>query len=73
MDELEADLSDHIRFLWLDVEDPATLPLREQYNVVRRTRYSFVDADGNILRSWIGYLDEVELSQYLREWAAAQS
>ena len=70
MDGLKEQFGADIDFLVLDIDDPATLPLREQYNMVQRTNYVLVNERGEVVQRWYGPLNEREmsaaLSSYLR-------
>jgi hypothetical protein len=47
------------------IDDPNTLPLREQFGIVQRSRYVLVNANGEQEQVWIGLLDEVAVEQAL--------
>ncbi|MEM6284306.1 MAG: hypothetical protein AAF787_19090 [Chloroflexota bacterium] len=72
MDRLEAAYGDEIQFILLNVDDPATLPLREQFNIVPRTRYVLVDPDGETVQFWIGPLSITTIDDDIGAWLAAQ-
>jgi hypothetical protein len=68
----EQQFGDTIQFIWLDVDDPTTLPLREHFDIVRRTRYVLVNGEGEVVQRWIGYLNEPEVEEALEAFIAQQ-
>jgi hypothetical protein len=62
---LEEQFGTEIQFVWLNIDDPNTLPLREQFGIVQRTRYVLVNAAGEQEQVWIGLLDEVAITEEL--------
>ncbi|MEL6151629.1 MAG: hypothetical protein AAFV33_24620 [Chloroflexota bacterium] len=72
MDRLEAAYGDDIQFILLDIDDPNSLPLREQYNIVQRTRYVLVDASGETVQFWIGPLNLTTIDADIEAWLATQ-
>ena len=67
MNGLEAKYGDQIEFIYLNVDDPGTLPMRQQYDVVARSQYVLVDANGEIVQKWFGYINEETISQVIDE------
>ena len=67
---LEDKYSDQIEFVWLNIDDASTLPMRQQYDIVRRSQYALVAPDGQPVRKWFGYLSEDEVAQALDEYLA---
>lgn len=71
MHGLQNQFGDHIDFIYLNIDLPATLPLRERFNIVQRTSYVLIDSAGNILQRWYGPLDETVMAEYLTSFVAA--
>lgn len=71
MDGLREQFGTQIEFIVLDVDDPASLPLRQQYDMVQRSRYALVAADGTVIQRWFGFLNEAELESYLSQYVAS--
>lgn len=65
MHRLEAKYGDQIEFVWLNIDDGSTLAMRQQYDIVSRSQYVLVSADGQAVRKWFGYLSEAEVAQAL--------
>lgn len=72
MNGLESEFSAEIEFVWLDVDDSESLPLREAYGIVGRTHYVLVDTGGNAVQRWYGHLNEPEIEAFLEEFIAEQ-
>lgn len=70
MNGLQAQFGEQIEFIVLNIDDPATLPLRQQYNMVQRTNYVLVNARGEVVQRWFGALNEDEVARALREFLA---
>ncbi len=65
MDRLRASYGDRIEFIKLDVDDSASLPLRQQYDIIARSNYVLTDAQGAVLRKWFGYISENDVAGVL--------
>jgi hypothetical protein len=59
---LKQQFSDQVDFFDLDVDKPETLEVRQKYGLVRRSQYALIDAEGNILQSWAGPLNQDRIS-----------
>ncbi|NWG17172.1 MAG: hypothetical protein HXY41_11090 [Chloroflexi bacterium] len=59
-------------FIKLDIDKAETLPARQQFNLVQRSQYALVDAEGNVIQRWFGFLDEAEVTRFLNEYLAAE-
>ena len=65
MDRLKARFGEQIEFVSLNVDDSASLPLRQQYDIVARSQYILADATGATQFRWFGYLDENAVAEQL--------
>lgn len=70
MDGLAQQFGTQIDFIKLDIDKTETLPLRQQFNLVQRSQYALVDAQGNVIQRWFGFLDEAVVQQYLGDYLA---
>ncbi len=57
MNRLHEQFGDQIDFSHLDIDRLETGPVREQFNILRRTQYVLTDPQGDVLLSWFGPLD----------------
>ena len=71
MNGLEEQFGAEIQFVWLNIDEPNTLPLREQFGIVERSRYVLVNAVGEQEQIWIGLLDEVAVEEALTAFLEA--
>jgi thiol-disulfide isomerase/thioredoxin len=62
---LEGMYADQIQFVYLDREDPATLPYQEQLGYIYQPHFFLLDPGGGVLAQWRGYVDGVELQRAL--------
>lgn len=65
MYRLKQQYGDQIEFIVLNVDNDDTLPLRQKYDMVARAQYALVDANGELVQKWFGYLDEAEVAEAL--------
>ncbi len=70
MDGLARTFGTQMDFIKLDIDKTETLNIRQQFNLVQRSQYALVDAQGNVLQRWFGFLDEAAVRQYLSDYLA---
>lgn len=58
MNGFEETYGTEIDFVWLNVDDRSTLPMRQRYGMVRRSTYMLVNGNDEIIETWIGFLNE---------------
>ncbi len=58
---------DQVKFVYLDRDDPATDALRGQLGYIYQPHFFLLDADGNLLGEWRGYVDVEVLQQAIVE------
>lgn len=70
MNGLQAEFSDRIDFVHLNIDYPQTLPYRELYDMVRRSQYALVDAQGTVVQRWFGPLEDqqADVRAYLTQF-----
>ncbi len=57
---LEAKYAGRVNFFYLDADDPATGDFQREYGFQYQPYFVLLDADGNIVRRWNGYVSEQE-------------
>jgi hypothetical protein len=62
---LEARYRDRIGFVYLDIDDPNTAPFKRQLGYRVQPHFFLLDANGEIVKSWLGRVSEAELEQAL--------
>lgn len=70
MHRLEEQFSDRVDFVWLNIDDSTTLPMRQQYDIVARSQYVLVAPDGSPVKRWFGYLDEASVAAEIEAYLA---
>lgn len=66
---LEARFGEKIAFVTLDVDNPATRPIRDKFGLVDRSMYALIAPDGEtVLARWFGVLNEQEVTTRLTEF-----
>lgn len=63
---LEDRYGDQVDFIYLNIDRAETRPARERFGIVQRSQYVLIDAQGNILFKWFGFIDEAEVEAALQ-------
>ena len=53
---LEEQYGERMGFIYLDIDDPATRPFREDLGYCSQPHFFLLDRDGRVLRQWQGYV-----------------
>jgi hypothetical protein len=64
---LQDDFGDQMVFTFLDIDDPATRVWMDELSYVGRPYYVLLDAEGNILQKWSGFVAEDRLRAALEK------
>jgi hypothetical protein len=51
---LEAEFTNQINFIYLDIDDPRNQPILEELGFSYQPHFFLLDGEGNILQQWIG-------------------
>ncbi len=62
---LEAQYWGRIDFVYLNIDDPATQPVKTRYGFSSQPLFVLVAADGTEVMRWFGYVSEGEFRQAL--------
>jgi hypothetical protein len=57
---LEAEYFGRIRFTYLDAGDPRTQDFQRTLGFYYQPEFYLLDADGNLLMKWVGFVSEAE-------------
>jgi hypothetical protein len=57
--------------MYLNIDKPETLEVRQRFDIVARTQYVLIDAEGNTIHKWFGPLDEESVKASIDEFLAA--
>jgi hypothetical protein len=60
---LEARYGDRINFVYLDIDDPQTQPFKTALKYIVQPDYYLLDAQGNVVDHWLGYVAEDKFVQ----------
>lgn len=72
IDGLKAEFGDRVDFVALSIDDNSTLPLRQKFDLVQRSRYALVAPDGEtVVQRWFGLLSEAQVADYLKDYLAS--
>lgn len=63
MHGLESKWGERVRFTYLDVDDPRTDPIKSELGYGYQPHLFLLDADGNVLDQWVGFVDGMELQR----------
>ncbi|MBP7694807.1 MAG: hypothetical protein KA764_22985 [Anaerolineales bacterium] len=61
MHGLEAEYQERIQFTYLDMDDPATDAIKRELGFQWRPHFFLLDGSGEIIRQWVGMVEEREL------------
>lgn len=61
MHGLEAEYQAQMKFVYLDIDDNRTAPFKKALGYRYQPHLFLLDAEGNILNQWVGFVDETEL------------
>jgi thiol-disulfide isomerase/thioredoxin len=53
---LEEQYGSQVRFIYLDIDDPANQPFKEELRYRYQPHFFLIDGEGNILNQWVGYV-----------------
>ncbi|MCE2488615.1 MAG: hypothetical protein J4G17_01375 [Anaerolineae bacterium] len=62
MNRLRADYDGRVEFFELDIDNPETRPMRDQYGLVAQAQYILADANGEPLQKWFGLLNQADMT-----------
>jgi thioredoxin-related protein len=64
---LEAQYGEMINFIYLDIDDPATDELKQLLGYRVQPHFFLMDAQGKVLKEWLGYISAEELQAALNQ------
>ncbi len=65
MHGLEAKYSDQVNFAYLDIDNPDNDRFKQQLEYRYQPHLFLLDAEGNIIQQWVGFVPEDVLGQAL--------
>ncbi len=70
---LEAEYWSQIDFVYLDIDDPSTNPVKERYGFRSQPTFVLIAPDGTPIQTWFGYVDADEFRRAFDDYLAASS
>lgn len=64
---LEAEYQDQIRFVYLDIDDPATDKYKRELGYRYQPEYYLLDPEGNVLNAWFGFVEPEAFEMVFQE------
>jgi len=64
---LEAEYFGRVKFSYLDADDPQTVSFQRTLGFYYQPEFYLLDADGNVLKKLVGYIQEDEFRNLLDE------
>ncbi len=58
---LEAYYGQQMNFIYLDIDDPSNLQNKRLLNYRYQPHFILLDENGNVIKQWVGFVDEEEL------------
>jgi thiol:disulfide interchange protein len=52
----------------LNIDVPETQTARDRFNITDRSQYVFIDAQGNTIKRWYGFLDDAKVAQTIQDY-----
>lgn len=65
IERLENNYRDAVDFIYIEMNQPETLPLQQKYQVMGIAQYVLVDKNGDLLRNWFGLLNSYDIRDAL--------
>lgn len=63
MHGLEADYYDRIKFVYLDIDDPANETFKSELRFIYQPQMFLLDGNGQVLQEWVGPLPREEFEK----------
>lgn len=63
VNELESEYGTQIEFVPVNIDDPNSAQLKQQYGFRYQPHFLLVDANGEVIEEWLGYTDAAFFEQ----------
>ena len=70
VDALAKQFEGKVDLVSLNIDVPETQAARDRFNITDRSQYVFIDAQGNIIKRWYGFLDDADVGQTIQDYLA---
>jgi hypothetical protein len=68
VDALAQQFAGKVDLISLNIDVPETQAVRDRFNITDRSQYVFVDAKGNTIQRWYGFLDDANIAQTIQDY-----
>lgn len=72
MHGLGEEFGSEIDFIHLNIDDSATLPMRQQFGLTDRSQYALVTTSGEVRNRWVGPLNYATVATAIRDLLAEE-
>ena len=70
LNAIREQFADKVDVIDLNIDVAETQAVRDQFNITDRSQYIFIDAKGNVIQKWYGFLDEANVPQAIQDYLA---
>ena len=68
VDALAKQFDGKVDLVSLNIDVPETQAARDRFNITDRSQYVFIDAKGNTIQRWYGFLDDTKIAQTIQDY-----
>jgi len=68
VDALAKQFDGKVDLVSLNIDVPETQAARNEFNITDRSQYVFIDAKGNTIQRWYGFLDDTNIAQTIQDY-----
>ncbi len=68
VDAIRTQFADKVDVIDLNIDVPETQAARDRFNITDRSQYILIDATGNVIQKWYGFLDEANVPQAIQDY-----
>ncbi len=68
VDALQQQFADKVDLINLNIDVSETQAVRDRFNITDRSQYVFIDAAGNTIQRWYGFLDTANVAQTIQDY-----
>ena len=68
VEALGTQFADKIDVINLNIDVSETQAVRDRFNITDRSQYIFVDATGNPIQKWYGFIDQTQIAKAIQDY-----
>lgn len=68
VDALAEQFAGKVDLVSLNIDVPETQDTRDRFNITDRSQYVFIDAAGNTIQRWYGFIDQTQVAQAIQDY-----